>query len=153
MTIRLVGMPAADEPFDHIDDVAHVVSSPRFDIRGKYPERPHIIVIDIRIATGDLIDRDTGLLRSIVDLVVDIGDVPRIGNRVTRPQESRQRIEDDRGSGIADVGMAVDRGATDIHRHSLAIERFEDFLTPGQGVVERNLHAQNQRTVRWNGRL
>ena len=73
-------------------------------------------------------------------------------------QQPEQHVEHDDRARIADMGVVIDRRATDIEPHILRIERGEVFLLPGQGVVEAKrhgtfLHDLRRRGVNWVARI
>src|SRR3546814_12195971 len=55
------------------------------------------------------------------------------------PQQPVERVEDDHGPRIADMGVVVDGRAADIHRHPLRVLRDEILFLAGQRVVKLNL--------------
>ena len=69
--------------------------------------------------------------RGRVDLVVDVGDVARVGDAGVAPaQHAREHVEHHCRAEVSDVREGVDRRAADVHRHPPRIERLEDFLAP-----------------------
>src|SRR3546814_6701853 len=58
------------------------------------------------------------------------------------PQQPVERVEDDHGPRIADMGVVVDGRAADIHRHPLRVLRDEILFLAGQRVVKLNLHGR-----------
>jgi hypothetical protein len=78
------------------------------------------------------------------DLVLHVGDVARVGDvagAVEVPQQAEQHVEHHHGPGVADVGEVVDRGPADVDAHVRGIERREDLLPAGQGVVDLKGHG------------
>jgi hypothetical protein len=51
-------------------------------------------------------------------------------------QKPEQYVEDDDRAGIADVSIVIEGRTADIEAHSLGIDRLEDILGSGQGIVE-----------------
>jgi hypothetical protein len=61
--------------------------------------------------------------------------------RVEPLEQAEQHVEDHEGPRVADVGVVVDRGAADIHRHPAVLARLERPLFTRQGVVEHERHG------------
>ena len=55
-------------------------------------------------------------------------------------KQPEQHVEDDERARIADMRKIVDRRAADIHAHGPAIERLENFLLLGPGIVKLECH-------------
>ncbi|OIQ63110.1 hypothetical protein GALL_553540 [mine drainage metagenome] len=122
----------------------------RLDRRPQAAERVDIVVELLFGLLGDLADRlvqrQAGEIArgAVVDLVVDVGDVADIGDvvrAVKMPQQPEQHVEHDDRACIADMGEVIDRRPADIHAHIAAIERREDALLLGQGIVESQFHG------------
>ena len=131
MAFGLVGEPTGDELFDHRDHHVNVLCRIGLDIRWLHAKRGHVVVIDLGIARSDRLDRLTRLLRCRDDLVVDIGDISSKRELVAAPQDARQQIEDNGWPCIADMGVVIDRGPAQVHRHLAGIQWLErDFPAP-----------------------
>ena len=82
---------------------------------------------------------DALLFRRRDDLVVDVGDVARIDQALRTElmaDQPRERVEDDGGPRIADMGASVDRRTAHIHGDPLAVHWDERALLARHGVVE-----------------
>jgi hypothetical protein len=104
-------------------DAGQVLGGPRLDIRRQHAEGGMSCVVGVGVAGGDLADGHAGGSRGPVDLVVDVGDVARVHQLVTRPQQARQHVEDHGRPGIADMRKAVHRRPADVHRHPPRLQR------------------------------
>ena len=78
-----------------------------------------------------------------VDLVLDVGDVPHIGDmRIELAQQPRQHVEHHHGPRIADMHQVVDRRPAHVHPDVVGIERHEPLLPARQAVVqEKRVHG------------
>ena len=91
---------------------------------------------------GDGVDRNTGLLRRGVDLVIQIGDVARINHfRITPRENPVEKIENHRRPGVADMWKAVDRRSADVHRDPRGVAGYKHFLAACERIVELNAHG------------
>jgi hypothetical protein len=83
------------------------------------------------------------LERGRVDLVVDVGDVARVEHvRIRAAQQRRQHVENDGPARVADVHVAVDGGAAQVHGDPVRVLRLEGFQAAVAGVVEGQFHAR-----------
>ena len=139
MVRGLIGMAEPDQPLDHRHHRANLGGGVRRDRRRGDAERAHVVEIVALVALGDHPRLDPFRLRRRDDPVVDVGDVARIDHAVgaklvaDRPGE---RVEHHRRAGVADVGVAVDRGAADIHGDAVRVARGEFALLARHRVVE-----------------
>ena len=75
-------------------------------------------------------------LVSVVLEVPDIGYVPDIAHLVAKMAEiTEEDVECYGGAGVAEMGVAVDCGAADIHADIGGMERLEAFFLAVEGVV------------------
>ena len=49
---------------------------------------------------------------------------------------AEEYVEGDGGTGVAEVRIAVDGRAADVHAHVGGVERLEEFLMAGEGVID-----------------
>ena len=105
---------------------------------------------------GDLADRFVQrqarmlLGRARVDLVVDVGDVARVGDvigAVDVAQQPEQHVEHDHRPRVADVGVVVDGRPAHVHAHVAGIDGLERLLPARQRVVERECHNGPLKTL------
>ena len=144
MTFGGVGRATLDQGRDLGLHGLDVLGGLRLQRRAQRAERAHILVIGGQIPLGDDADVDALVGRLGVDLVVHVGDVARIDHRVGAievAQQTEQHVEHHHRPGVADMGVAVDRGAADIHRHPPLIARDEVALFAAHGVVKAKVHA------------
>ena len=144
MALGLVGAALGDQVGDGLDHLLDEVGGLGLVRRAQGAERVHVFQIGLEKALGDDADLDAFIGGLLVDLVVDVGDVAGIDNLVLAiemAQQTEQHIEDHHGPGIADMGVAVDRGTADIHRHPLVVGGFEGPLLAGHGVVQLEGHG------------
>ena len=73
----------------------------------------------------------------IVLQVSHIGDVAHIAHLVAKVLEvTEHEVEGNGGTGMAQVGIAVHRGAAHIHAHMSGVDRGEQFLAARQRIVK-----------------
>ncbi len=141
MAFFRIGESLVDQPLDHGDHLIDMIGGARLYIRTLIVERRHIGVELIGAARGDGGDILSARARGINDLVIDIGDVPHIGDlRIEPAQQPRQRIEHHHRARITDMGVVIDRRAAHIHADMTFIDRNELFLLPGQRIVDLQRH-------------
>ncbi len=133
-------MPAFYQIRNHFDHLGDVLGGARLDVWRKHPERIHVFVIRIDVLLGNCGYLHAGLLRRRVDLVIDIGDIPRVNQLVASAQKSRQHVEHDGRTGVTYMRRAVNRWPANIHRDPTAGRRLtrlgdEFFFAPTEGVV------------------
>ncbi len=128
MAVSFIGMAAVDKRLDHANHLVDMLRRARLDVRWQHAERGHVVVVGLDVLRRDLVDRLAGLDRRRVDLVVDVRDIARKSELVAPPQSPHQQVEYDRGPGIADVGIVVNRGPAKVHRHHPVLEGFERHL-------------------------
>ena len=67
--------------------------------------------------------------------VADIRDVPDVADLVAEMfQEAEQDVVRDAGTGVSEMGVAVDSRPADVHADMAGIDRNEEFFFPGQGI-------------------
>ena len=150
MVLGDIRVPPGDEHFAQRHHLADMSGRARLDGRRQHAERGDVLVELRRRLLGELSDRhdwiEIGipLHRPRVDLVVDVGDVARVGDvllAVDVAEQPKQHVENDDGPRVADVREVVDRRPADVHAHVAGIDRLERLLAPRQRIVERESHA------------
>ena len=142
MPLRLVRMSALQQALDHGDHARDMFGSPRLDDGRQYTQRRDVPMIDRRVSRRDGPNGHPLLARSKIDLVVDVGDVPRVHHmRVVALQHPIEHIVDDCRPGVTDMRWVVDRGAAGIERDASRIARHEKLFASGQGVVKVEAHV------------
>ena len=108
------------------------------------------------------------LCRPLVDLVIDVGDVARIGDvlgAVDLPQQPEQHVEHDDRPCVADMGKIVNGRPAHVHAHIGPIDGLQPLLAARQRVVEcqisvghderpleQGLARSDQTRLRWKQR-
>ena len=65
-----------------------------------------------------------------------VGDVAHVAHLVADMlQEPEEYVVGDAWAGVAQMGVAIDSGAADIHSHHIGMNWLEEFLGAGKGVV------------------
>ena len=103
----------------------------RLDVRGQHAEGIHVVMIFVYITTRDDVDINALLLSCGIDFVVDVGDIARVDQRISRAQQPGQHVENHGRASIADVRKAVHRRAAHIHRDAVIRSGHEGFLAAG----------------------
>ena len=149
MLFRDVGVALGDQLLAQLAHLGDVIGGARLDGRRQHAERGNVLVELLGGLGGQLLDRrdrvhvGIALDRPRVDLVVDVGDVARIGDMagaIDMPQQAEQQVEHDDRAGIADVGEVVDGRPAHIHAHVARIARRERTFGAGQRVVQGKRH-------------
>ena len=137
---RPVGVAGVDKLGDEVGH--HVEGFGRFwfERRAPHAQRRHVAVVGFGVGIGQFGDGDARLAGSGDDLVVDVGDVARIGHFVPLGfEDAPQQVEDQRAFGVSQVRVVVDRRPADIKRDFSGHERFEEAF--GLGDTVKNMHA------------
>jgi len=81
--------------------------------RTNYPEFAHCLEPHCFALVGDISPGAAFVIRTLDDLVVDIGDVRNETHRQTGPREvAAQYVIDQRGTTMTQMGWPIDRRAT-----------------------------------------
>ena len=121
-----------DQPRHHADALGNVLRRARFKIRRQDSERGQVGTVGLDTAFRDGGGRLAGLLRSGVDLVVDIREVARLDDTPEAPlQQATEHVEHDCPAGIADLGEVADGWPADIHRDMVGARRRQKALSSG----------------------
>ncbi len=140
MALGGVGALDRHQLADHRHDGVHGLGDAGLEGGSQRAQGRCVGVVGGEVAARDYVDRHA-LGRSLgVDLVIHVGDVGRIEDRLFAEdvaQHPEQQVEHDHGPEIADVGEIVDRGAAHIHRHPARIGGDEPALFAAHGVVEK----------------
>ena len=106
-------------------------------VGAQHAERIKVLMHGRDKALGQLADGLVVVDRTLDDLVVDVGDVADISQRIAaRTQPARHHIEDQHHAGMTDVAVVINRDAADIHAHTARIDRLESFLAAGKRVMD-----------------
>ena len=138
MPFCLIGVPLGNQAFHHRNHLINMVSRLGLQIRGQHTQRAHILAVNAGKLFGDFRNLDALLFGRNHDLVFDISNVARINHIGVKPaQKTRQEIKHNRGTGIANMSVGIDRWPADIHRHPRWIERRKHVLLLRQTIVKR----------------
>ena len=157
MAFGNIGKTAFDQPLDDLFHLVDMLCGTRLDA-GRQAAQSRDIRVELAGGgfghpTDRLVQRQSGKIkrRTLVDLVIDIGDVAHIGDMafaIEMPQQAKQHIEHDDRPRIADMGKVIHRRSADIHAHIGSIDRRKGLLGAGQGIVKLQGH-QNRPVVPW----
>ena len=146
--VGLVGIAVVHDLLDKLLLLDDVARSMRFDAGRQAVEFVHGLVEAVGIVLGHLHGfqfLQPGLLGNLVLALVGIvlqmayvGDVAHVAHLVAQMlQIAEEEVERDGRTGMAQMGIAVDRGAADVHAHSPLVERAEEFLLTRKCVVNK----------------
>ena len=139
MAGHFIGVAGLDKTSDHLDHLGDMLGGVGRDRRLADAQRAHVVPIMALVQLGDRRRINSFRPGRLDDLVVDVGDVAGIDQAVGAVEvtkQARERVEDDRRAGIADMRPVVDGRTADIHRHATRIGRGEDPLLAGHRVVK-----------------
>ena len=148
MVVGDIGMAAHNELLDDRLHFPDMRGRARLDRRRQDAERRDVGVELQRRSRSYLAYRNPLGGGLGVDLVVDIGDIARVGDvfgPVDVPQQPEQHVEHDDRPRIADVSTVIDRRAADIHPHIGRIDGLEPLLAARQRVVERQFSFRHDK--------
>ena len=142
-------MATIDETLHELDHLGNLLRGARAHVRVIDAEGVHVVDEGLGIERRDLLGRLALLLRTLDDLVIDIGDVLDESDLVTAIlQVLAHHVEDEEGTGVADVNVVVDRGATCIHRHLARLVRRELLFAASCGVIDLHGDSSDNRHIR-----
>ena len=143
--VALVGVAGGEDllhGFDLLDDVAR---GARLDGGRRHVQQAHRLVVAQGIGLHDLHRLQllqAGLLRNLVLAFVgvmlqvphvrDVADIAHLVAQVA--EEFAQHVIGHARTGMAEVGVAIDGRAADIHAHMAGMDRLEKFLAAGQRI-------------------
>jgi len=131
-----IGVTALDQPFDMSNHLRDGFRCARLDIRAGAFQFDAILAKPLNGCLRQVPDIDAALFGPVVNLVVDIRDVPNIGDiRIERPQQAHEHIEHHQRPGIPDMNAIIDGGAADIDADLPFLSGFECHLLSAGRVV------------------
>src|ERR1044071_10355195 len=139
MTLRFIRMALPNEALDQLDHLPNERGRTRLEIWLEYAKRTHILHVMLVIPLGNPAIADTLRFSSRNDLVIDVRDVACVLQAVRpelAPDQERQRVENNRRPGIADMSAAVDRGPAHIHGDALRVLRDEFAFLARHRVIQ-----------------
>ena len=143
--VRLVGIASLENLFDRLDLLDDVTGSAGLDRRGLAAEQAHRFVVALGVVL-DYLHRlqllQPCLLRNLVLTLVGIvlqmphvRNVADIADLVTEVfQQPEKHVVCDTGTGVAQVRVAVDGRAADVHTDVAFVDRLEQFFVTGKGI-------------------
>ena len=138
VALRLVREPALDQLLDQLDDLVDRLAGERLVVGAAEPELVRVLEVPAGRRRGQLLTSDPLLHRSLVDLVVHVGDVLDERDLVALVLEpALQPDEDDVRPRVPHVDSLVNGGPADVHANR-ARRRRELPLAAGQRVVEEH---------------
>ena len=82
------------------------------------------------------------------NLIINISKIGNVAHFVAAIDEvAANHVKNNGGHRMANVGVGIDGGATDIHPHLTGLDRLKFFLLAGQRVVELERHADRSDLV------
>ncbi len=124
--VDLVGVAAGEEGLGHGDLLGYVAGGARLDVGALEAESVHVGEVAggeqlgdghrVQAAAAGLGDDLVLALVGVVGQVADVGDVLHVGHFVAAvAQPADHQVEAEVALGVADVGVAVDGRAADVH--------------------------------------
>ncbi len=154
MALGGIGAAIGHQAADHLHHRLDMGCGPRLKRGAQGAQGVHVGVVGRRELVGDHRDRHAAIHRGLIYLVVHVGDVAGVDHRVLAiepAQQAEDQVEDHHRARIADMGVVIDGGAADIHRHPARIARGEDALFAAQGVLDDEGHEGLSGSGRLNG--
>ncbi len=126
-----------NQPADHGYHVVNMSGRTRLDVGLQDAEFCRIIIHRGNEFGGEVADCDASLVRTIDDLVVDIGDIAHIGDiEAGSAQPAVDHIEHHHHARMAQMTIIVDGHAAYIHTDLAGHNRNEYLLFTSEGVVD-----------------
>ena len=133
-----VGVALVDQGLDHRVHAGDMVGGTRLHVRLLNVQPGFVFMHRGDHALRQRFKRFTVFIRTIDDLVVDIGDVAHIRQIVTaKTQPARHQVEGNHAATVTQVAVVVHGHAAHVHTHLVAIQRLENFFALGERVVDR----------------
>ena len=124
-----IGISLVDQGLRHGDDRSDVLGRPRLEVGRLKPESRAILVhgrCEAPRKIGPILAIGGGALD---DLVVDVGDIAHIRDRVTqRSQVTLDQVEDRQHARVTDMDIVVVRHSAHIHADFAGAQRLEFLL-------------------------
>lgn len=154
--VRLVGEAVGQNPFHELDLLDDVSRSMGFDRGREHVQRIHRAVVALRVVvrhlhrfelfeprlSGDLVLALVG----VVLQMAHVGDVAHVTHLVAqRAEVAEQQIERYGRTGMAQMGVAVDRGTADVHAYMGRIDGLEHLLAAGERIIKDRFGFHKQR--------
>lgn len=138
-----VGVAVVDDALDHRDDLGDVLGGAGIERGALDAQRVGVFVIIGDGFLGQLLHGDAVAVGAGDHLVVDVGEVLHEGDFVAAELEiAAQHVEDDEGTGVADVEIVVYGGAAAVKSDLSFVQRDERLLFTRQIVIKRECHKQ-----------
>ena len=145
-----IGESVFKDSFHELHLLDDVPGRMRFDAWGEGVQLLHVLVVAVGVILHDLHRFQAlqfGFLGNfILAVIAVVGEVPHVGDVADVAhliaevlQVAEDEVEGDGGTGVPQMGVAVNRGTADIQPYERGIERFERFFPAGEGVVDVQL--------------
>src|SRR5438309_7772962 len=122
---------------DQLQHLLDVVRCARLDIGGLHCEQRRVFVRISYKAFGQSRNGLTSLRSAADDLVVDIGNIAHISQRIAAcTQPALYYVERDHHPCMPEMAVVVDRDPAHVHSHPCRIEGNEGFLRAAEAVVD-----------------
>src|SRR5882762_4349786 len=122
---------------DHLYHLRDVTGCARLDVGLLHRERPGIFVHVANEAFGQSSNGFTGLRCPADNLVVNIGNVAYISQRVAAcTQPALYHVEYDHHPRMPEMAVVIDGHPADVHPHPRRVERDEGLLRSAEAVVD-----------------
>ena len=113
---RPIGKPLVFKQLDKVEHLRHVVGGTRLVVRPLHAQRVGVLVHGGNEAASERTNGFVVFHRPADDLVIDVGDVADIGDRVTaRSEPALHSIKHHHDAGMPDMAKIVNRHAADVH--------------------------------------
>ena len=137
VAVDFIGRPFLDQPGDEGDDLIHGPGHSGRGVQRNDVELGTDVVVGVDVGLGNGILIDAVLDGLVDDLVVNIGEIGYICYLIAAGfQHSSERVEDDDGTGVADMGVVVDRRSADVHADFTFLNGFEFLNLQAVSVIE-----------------
>ena len=137
VAVAHVGVAKLDQP---LDDRAHsldLVAGLGEIGRRNDVKRRAVVDEALRLAAGDLVPGHTVALGALEQRVVDVGNVLAVAHlRALKAQIAHQRVEDQEGVRVADMGRIVGRYTTDVQRQRAVVRDVQLGRVPSARIIQ-----------------
>ena len=136
VAVDIVGEAFIDKGLNHVDDFRDRVGDTGVHVSAADAQRVGVGEIFFDVFVCDFFGGAVFFVGTVDDFIVDVGEILNEGHIVADVFEiAAQHVEHDKGSGVADVKIIVDRRAAGIHFDFPSFDGFKGFLAVGHRVV------------------
>ena len=137
IALRDVRVPVLQQSTDHRDHVADVLGRPWIVLGSLCPQGRHVLEERAQVGLDVVANRRAGVHGLVEDPVVDVSDVHHMVHAVTADlQVTAQKVVKEERPQVADMREVPHRRTACIHAGVSRLERFEQVLRAGEGVVK-----------------